>query len=174
MDGARLEGSLCISDAAQNINDKIASLGFKKSKVHLSVVDAQPTLGGGVLLMVKGTITNETGSNAPSPRKFVQTFLLAQQPSGYYVRNDILRYLAEEDISAKTTAGTPPPVHFSTFPIRGIDQRVYRLDQFFSCANGRPLTRSSSALIVSISSLKFSETTAQRLNLFDRLWVECG
>jgi len=54
--------------------------------------------------MVKGTITNETGSNAPSPRKFVQTFLLAQQPSGYYVRNDILRYLAEEDGSAKTTS----------------------------------------------------------------------
>jgi hypothetical protein len=50
--------------------------------------------------MVKGTITNETG-NAPSPRKFVQTFLLAQQPTGYYVRNDILRYLAEE--SAKTS-----------------------------------------------------------------------
>lgn len=84
-----------------NINEKIASLGFKKSKVHLSVMDAQPTLGGGVLLMVKGTITNETG-NAPSPRKFVQTFLLAQQPTGYYVRNDILRYLAEE--SAKTTS----------------------------------------------------------------------
>jgi hypothetical protein len=56
--------------------------------------------------MVKGTITNETG-NAPSPRKFVQTFLLAQQPTGYYVRNDILRYLAEE--SAKTTSGTFPP-----------------------------------------------------------------
>ena len=68
-------------------------------------MDAQPTLGGGVLLMVKGTITNETG-NAPSPRKFVQTFLLAQQPTGYYVRNDILRYLAEE--SAKTTSGSLP------------------------------------------------------------------
>jgi hypothetical protein len=80
-----------------NINDKIASLGFKKCKVHLSVVDAQPTLGGGVLLMVKGTITNDGTS-----RKFVQTFLLAQQPSGYYVRNDILRYLADEE-SAKTT-----------------------------------------------------------------------
>lgn len=86
----------------QHINEKIASLAFKQCKVHLSVFDAQPTLGGGVLLLVKGTMTSSGSS-----RKFVQTFLLAQQPSGYYVRNDILRYLAETSDEAKTpTSGT--------------------------------------------------------------------
>jgi Nuclear transport factor 2 (NTF2) domain len=30
------------------------------------------------------------------PKKFVQTFVLAQQPSGYFVLNDILRYINED------------------------------------------------------------------------------
>ena len=30
-------------------------------------------------------------------RKFAQTFFLAEQPKGYYILNDIFRYLKEED-----------------------------------------------------------------------------
>ena len=37
-------------------------------------------------------------SNKAAPhRKFVQTFVLAEQPNGYYVLNDIFRYLNEEE-----------------------------------------------------------------------------
>lgn len=37
-------------------------------------------------------------SNASGPwRKFTQTFFLAEQPNGYFVLNDIFRYLKEED-----------------------------------------------------------------------------
>ena len=37
-------------------------------------------------------------SNRAAPhRKFVQTFVLAEQPTGYYVLNDIFRYLLEEE-----------------------------------------------------------------------------
>lgn len=38
----------------------------------------------------------ETSNKAGDPKKFVQTFVLAQQPSGYFVLNDILRYIDEE------------------------------------------------------------------------------
>lgn len=37
-------------------------------------------------------------SNRAAPhRKFVQTFVLAEQPTGYYVLNDIFRYILEEE-----------------------------------------------------------------------------
>jgi hypothetical protein len=37
-------------------------------------------------------------SNKAAPhRKFVQTFVLAEQPNGYFVLNDIFRYIAEEE-----------------------------------------------------------------------------
>ncbi len=103
----------------QAINEKILSLGFAKCKVHLSVVDAQHTIGGGVLLMVKGTLSN----NGAAPRKFMQTFLLAvQQPSGYFVRNDILRFLAEDEPKQAPSASTGTPnllavFFFASYPL---------------------------------------------------------
>lgn len=39
----------------------------------------------------------ETSNKSGEPKKFVQTFVLAQQPSGYFVLNDILRYVNEEN-----------------------------------------------------------------------------
>jgi hypothetical protein len=41
-------------------------------------------------------VIGETSNKAGDPKKFVQTFVLAQQPSGYFVLNDILRFIDEE------------------------------------------------------------------------------
>jgi hypothetical protein len=41
-------------------------------------------------------VIGETSNKAGNPKKFVQTFVLAQQPSGYFVLNDIFRYIDEE------------------------------------------------------------------------------
>ncbi|QRV76581.1 nuclear transport factor 2 [Ceratobasidium sp. AG-Ba] len=61
-------------------------------------------------------------SNAGEPwRKFAQTFFLAEQPNGYFVLNDIFRYLkeesnaddeaeAEEDATPNGEAAAPEPV----------------------------------------------------------------
>lgn len=43
------------------------------------------------------SVIGEISNKAEPPRKFVQTFVLAEQPNGYYVLNDIFRYLADED-----------------------------------------------------------------------------
>ena len=46
-------------------------------------------------------------SNKSEPsRKFVQTFVLAEQPNGYYVLNDIFRYLVDEE---EIEDEQPPP-----------------------------------------------------------------
>lgn len=64
--------------------------------------------------------------NHSVPRKFVQTFLLAEQPTGYYVLNDIFRYLKEpdfEDEDAPEKAAVPEqpkPTPLSKSPLKEV------------------------------------------------------
>lgn len=76
----------------QPINEKIKQLDFQDCKVRVLNVDSQASFGN-ILITVIGEISNKS---EPS-RKFVQTFVLAEQPNGYYVLNDIFRYLIEEE-----------------------------------------------------------------------------
>jgi hypothetical protein len=81
-------------------------------------VDSQVSAGNGILIQVLGEMCVMDG---PS-QKFSQTFFLAPQPNGYYVLNDIFRFLKDEvDIDYYTceddqqqqqqqTAGTTAPV----------------------------------------------------------------
>lgn len=62
-------------------------------------VDAQASFEN-ILISVIGEISNK---QEPS-RKFVQTFVLAEQPNGYYVLNDVFRYLADEEEVADEAA----------------------------------------------------------------------
>ncbi|KAF9435188.1 hypothetical protein BGZ76_006750, partial [Entomortierella beljakovae] len=76
----------------QDIHSKILGLGFEDCKVLVSNVDSQSSLNGGIMIQVLGEMSNKGG---PS-QKFVQTFFLAEQPKGYYVLNDIFRYLKDD------------------------------------------------------------------------------
>jgi hypothetical protein len=76
----------------QAIHDKIQSLGFKDCLVMLSSVDSLASLNGGIVIQVLGELSNH---DAPS-QKFAQTFFLAEQPAGYFVLNDIFRYIKED------------------------------------------------------------------------------
>lgn len=73
----------------KQIHSKIQQLNFRDCHAKISQVDAQATLGGGVVVQVTGEL-----SNAGQPmRRFTQTFVLAAQaPKKYYVHNDIFRY----------------------------------------------------------------------------------
>lgn len=76
------------------IHKKIMGQNYRDCKVLVSNVDSQPSFSGGIVIQVLGEIANDNG---PS-QKFAQTFFLAeQQPSGYFVLNDIFRYLKEDD-----------------------------------------------------------------------------
>ncbi|KAI0881959.1 uncharacterized protein GGS22DRAFT_191688 [Annulohypoxylon maeteangense] len=81
-----------VSVGRQNIQDRIKQLDFQDCKVRVSNVDSQASFDNIVIQVI-----GETSNKAGDPKKFVQTFVLAQQPSGYFVLNDILRYIEEGD-----------------------------------------------------------------------------
>lgn len=73
----------------KNIHDKIQQLNFRDCHAKISHVDAQATLGDGVVVQVSGELSND----GHPMRRFTQTFVLASQsPKKYYVHNDIFRY----------------------------------------------------------------------------------
>ncbi len=80
----------------KEIHNKITSIGFEDCKVFIHSVDAQSSANGGIIIQVIGEM-----SNRGEPwRKFVQTFFLAEQPNGYFVLNDIFRFLKEESVES--------------------------------------------------------------------------
>ncbi|KTW27620.1 hypothetical protein T552_02062 [Pneumocystis carinii B80] len=85
----------------QEIHEKILELGFSDCKVLVSNVDSQASASGGIVIQVLGEMSNCDG---PS-RKFAQTFFLAEQPNGYFVLNDIFRYLKEDIDDVKLCDG---------------------------------------------------------------------
>lgn len=57
-------------------------------------------------------VIGEISNRSEPSRKFVQTFVLAEQPNGYYVLNDVFRYLIdEEEEIVADEAGTIEPTH---------------------------------------------------------------
>ncbi|KAI1397197.1 hypothetical protein F4819DRAFT_92440 [Hypoxylon fuscum] len=90
-----------VSVGRQNIQDRIKALDFQDCKVRVSNVDSQASYDNIVIQVI-----GETSNKAGDPKKFVQTFVLAQQPSGYFVLNDILRYIEEGDEEPAEAAQT--------------------------------------------------------------------
>ncbi|KAH7887068.1 hypothetical protein F5I97DRAFT_1927330 [Phlebopus sp. FC_14] len=85
----------------QEIHNKITSIGFQDCKVFIHSVDAQSSANGGIIIQVIGEM-----SNRGEPwKKFVQTFFLAEQPNGYFVLNDIFRFLKEEAVEDDVSMG---------------------------------------------------------------------
>jgi hypothetical protein len=67
-------------------------LDFQDCKVRVTNVDSQAA-GSDIVIQVIGEISNKSAPH----RKFVQTFVLATQTNGYFVLNDIFRYIADEE-----------------------------------------------------------------------------
>jgi hypothetical protein len=98
----------------QQIHQKVMSSDYSEFKAEIKTVDSQDSLNGGVLVLVTGSLsTKSTGK-----RNFVQSFFLAPQEKGYFVLNDVFRYLDDEvnqqTKSAPTVSNGVPeaaPVH---------------------------------------------------------------
>ena len=76
----------------QAISEKIKSLDIQECKVRVLNVDSQASFQN-IVVQVIGEISNKSEPH----NKFVQTFVLAEQPNGYFVLNDIFRYLNIDD-----------------------------------------------------------------------------
>ncbi|KAH8103108.1 hypothetical protein BXZ70DRAFT_1006269 [Cristinia sonorae] len=94
------DGKPCLGQ--QEIHAKITSLGFQDCKVFIHSVDAQSSANGGIIIQVIGEMSN----NGEPWKKFVQTFFLAEQPNGYFVLNDIFRFLKEETVDDEQASET--------------------------------------------------------------------
>lgn len=74
------------------ISEKIKALDFQDCKVRVLNVDSQSSFTN-IVVQVIGEMSNKSEPH----HKFVQTFVLAEQPNGYFVLNDIFRYLKDDE-----------------------------------------------------------------------------
>ncbi|XAR51658.1 hypothetical protein NMG60_11006347 [Bertholletia excelsa] len=92
---SRLEPSGVMASATtmKDINDKICSLDYKNCKAEIRTADAQDSYKDGVIVLVTGCLTGTDNIR----RKFTQTFFLAPQDKGYFVLNDVFRYVEDSE-----------------------------------------------------------------------------
>ncbi|KDO65984.1 hypothetical protein CISIN_1g012554mg [Citrus sinensis] len=82
-------GAMSITTTMQAINDKILALHYGEFSAEITTVDAQESYNGGVIVLVTGYLTGKDSVR----RKFSQSFFLAPQDKGYFVLNDVFRYV---------------------------------------------------------------------------------
>ncbi|KAH0537395.1 hypothetical protein FGG08_005794 [Glutinoglossum americanum] len=111
------------------IQDRIATFDFKDCKVRVSNVDSQESYDN-IVIQVIGEMSN----NAATHRKFVQTFVLAEQPNGYFVLNDIFRYIneeeeIEEEAFQEEEAPTTEPESKTLAPVENVVEQIVEVVQ---------------------------------------------
>ncbi|TYH96941.1 hypothetical protein ES332_A12G210800v1 [Gossypium tomentosum] len=109
-------GNMTTVTTTQAINEKVLSLNYEDYTAEIKTADAQDSFEKGVIVLVTGCLTGKDNVR----RKFTQTFFLAPQDKGYFVLNDIFRYVEEKELQnsvpvsgineqASTSALTPEP-----------------------------------------------------------------
>ncbi|WJX80775.1 hypothetical protein P8452_63729 [Trifolium repens] len=105
----------------KGINEKILSLNFKEFKAEIKTADAQKSHKEGITVLVTGCLTGKDNLR----RKFAQSFFLAPQDNGFFVLNDVFRYVEDreplephpvngvDDAIAVTVTSEPEPIHIS-------------------------------------------------------------
>ncbi|KAK4756542.1 hypothetical protein SAY87_006669 [Trapa incisa] len=88
-------GFMGVTSTMKAINEKILSLDYGELKAEITTVDAQDSHNGGFLVLVTGYLTGRDNVR----RKFTQTFFLAPQDKGYFVLNDMFRYVEDPQLS---------------------------------------------------------------------------
>ncbi|GMH20402.1 hypothetical protein Nepgr_022243 [Nepenthes gracilis] len=83
-------GDMSSTTTMDAINEKIKSYGALKADIKF--VDAQESYNLGVIVLVTGDMIKEDDSR----RHFTQTFFLAPQDKGYFVLNDLFRYVEDD------------------------------------------------------------------------------
>jgi len=84
-------GEMSCTTTMTAINEKIISLDYSDYTAEIKTVDSQDSYSQGVLVLVTGALNGKDGVK----RNFTQSFFLAPQDKGYFVLNDVFRYLDE-------------------------------------------------------------------------------
>nr|AFK42895.1 unknown [Medicago truncatula] len=83
------DGTMTTVTTTAEIDKKIQSLEYTSFRVEVLSADAQPSYNNGVMVVVTGCLTGTDNIK----RKFAQSFFLAPQDKGFYVLNDVFRYV---------------------------------------------------------------------------------
>lgn len=105
------DGSMSITTTMQEINEKILSLNYADLNAEIKTVDAQESFNGGVSVLVTGCLTGQD----TNVKNFTQSFFLAPQDKGFFVLNDMFRYI--NDSNQDDTSHIPMPDTTETPPI---------------------------------------------------------
>lgn len=93
----------------QAINDKIIDFNYEDYAAEIKTADAQESHEKGVIVLVTGCLTGKDNLR----RKFTQTFFLAPQDKGYFVLNDVFRYVEENE-----------PLQTNSVPVHSMNEDV--------------------------------------------------
>ncbi|XP_042014984.1 nuclear transport factor 2-like [Salvia splendens] len=107
------DGSMSITTTMQAINRKIVSLNYEELKAEIKSVDSQESFNGGVHVLVTGYLTGK----GIKVRHFAQSFFLAPQDRGYFVLNDMFRYVNNDGVSPALVPDVVVPVPEEPVPI---------------------------------------------------------
>lgn len=92
------------------IDDALRRLAARRARVTVTSVDALHSAHGAVVVVVTGRAEGPTGP--VKSHRFTQTFVLAPQRGGFYVKNDLVRFLAEPHepglFPTNVPSSTPP------------------------------------------------------------------
>ncbi|XP_075519622.1 nuclear transport factor 2-like [Primulina tabacum] len=106
------EGSLSVTTTMQAINEKIVSLNYGDFKAEIKSVDAQESFGGGFQVLVTGYMIGKDNT----VRNFAQTFFLAPQERGYFVLNDMFRFVDNANVIPAVVNDVEVPIRAEPVP----------------------------------------------------------
>ncbi|XP_065855211.1 nuclear transport factor 2-like isoform X2 [Euphorbia lathyris] len=117
-----IDGKMTTVATMQGINEKVLSLNFKDYTAEIKTADAQKSYKDGVTVLVTGSLMGKDNLK----RKFAQSFFLAPQDNGYFVLNDVFRFVEDsEPLENHTVNGidntTTVPVIPDSEPSRVLD-----------------------------------------------------
>ncbi|KAL6996679.1 myosin ATPase [Sarracenia purpurea var. burkii] len=85
------DGTMGLTTTMKAIDEKILSLKYGEFRAEIKSVDAQESYNGGVHVLVTGYLVGKDNLI----QNFTQAFFLAPQEKGYFVLNDIFRYVED-------------------------------------------------------------------------------
>ncbi|KAM1081160.1 hypothetical protein ACFX2I_015641 [Malus domestica] len=95
-----IKGNMTTVTTMEAIGEKIQSLNYGDYTAEIKTADSQESYEKGVIVLVTGCLTGKDNVG----RKFAQTFFLAPQEKGYYVLNDVFRYIEDNESLPTNTA----------------------------------------------------------------------
>lgn len=99
-----LEAPICTT--LETIHARILAMGYQGARIVVESIDAQASLNGGIFILTTGNMKLKNGAT----KRFVQSFFLAEQPSGYYILNDCFRFVDAAPTLAPAKEAVAAPI----------------------------------------------------------------